>query len=173
MAEITAWLEVGHKRFFSFLIVFFFLFSFLKFESEWYLIFGRPQEVFFFFLNFKIAKNLYDAWHLVFLEGKDIEENVTVFTQLNTILSTKRWRLIDLVVGSKMVGWFESDDDYGWSRDGWLIWITTMLLWMIGIIQTWNCLKINEERDFMQKQETDSDKNMIMNDKDDAHYNGE
>ena len=39
----------------------------------------------------------------------------------------------------------------------------------------WNCLKINEERkkDFMQNQETDSNKNMIMNDKDDAHYNGE
>ena len=54
---------------------------------------GRPPEVRIFILNslpIFFIKNQNECL-LSFFEGKDVEEIVTVFTQLNTILSTKRW----------------------------------------------------------------------------------
>ena len=47
-----------------------------------------------FIVNFFYQKNQNECL-LSFSEGKDVEEIVTVFTQLNTILSTKR--LFDLL----------------------------------------------------------------------------
>ena len=52
---------------------------------------GRLPEVRIFILNLRTINFHFNECLLSFFEGKDVEEIVTVFTQLNTILSTKRW----------------------------------------------------------------------------------